>query len=333
MLLIALAWALIGIAPRPSRGQTTQPTPTAATTILPQLNCSIDGPCLVGRPVLFTVTIANTTKDSITFISYDNSGYPDSLHFAAAVWQANQQPTSVDAENGAKDHGDGGINVIAPGSSMQTPLAIAPLPAGEYSLAVGAEPSDNDAFPAINGAPITFKVVDDPAAIPKWDQAVLDGVRKDNWFDYYLMREYNVQVAINGLVADLGSTDANAVAIAANMLPSPNPDDSKAFLEKPVENAIAATLKRRTHWEVLEPLISLAHYNLTDAMLDALLSIAHTDFGPGVSDGYATAAVYELRLFPQKRVIDALHQLQTDKNPDLREAATNVLRNPIPLPD
>lgn len=334
--LTLIAAALWAIAPSASAAPgATQPS----TRLSGRLAIIADGASLAGRAVLLKATVTNTGDAPFYFWCGGPDRYPDAGKFVVILTDSAGNSHHVVATNGQYVRGSGIDYPIAPGASVAVPLAIAPLPAGVWTLRLASEEekwvdlsdqAGHVTWPKMpETAPLSITVTVDAAATAIWDQKLLGQLRDGNPFARHVATQYCSQLVEGSVLADLVADDAKVAFKAEETLFDMRrlpPGAGKA-----IQTAIYKQLHRprfEADQNLLACLVELAGRSPTDDMLESVLSVAHSkiDFPANELRMHAVSA---LRYFPQERAAEELSAFLHDQSERVRNAAQGAIDHPL----
>jgi HEAT repeat protein len=240
--------------------------------------------------------------------------YPPAVGLVARITDTNGQVQEARLSNDADGAISGPGGSINPGAFIDVPVMMKPLAAGSYTIQVGKGKS----------ARVTVK--EDAELARKWEQDLLEKIRKGNSFARHVVCTYLEgkqprKSLIDLLLKDLLSDDhqvAERVAWPLACLPE-LPPNSTAIIGKAMTKQIALVkTKSSATTQVLTSLAGLASTIGTDEALESVLTLAHTHEFRG-------NAVWALGRFKQQKAAQELRRFLKDESEELRFRSAQLL--------
>jgi HEAT repeat protein len=266
-------------------------------------------------PVLLTITLTNTGKEAISYwCGGPAMGYPAVPAVKVAVTDAKGNTRQLEVSNGQATAGSGLMVVVPPGKSVPIPAALAPLPAGSYTLQIG------------DGKRAQVTIKDDPELLKKREQDLLARAAKGEPFAGHAIAKHFSPGLAARLYNDLSAEDHETAWKAAQILHGVRdlPADAVPFLARAMRKQLALELGRqKRNTDVLVYLAILAGRIGTEEALEPILLLATSEMDGGVRG----SAVGMLEMFNLERATKELHNFLKRPDEEVRLAAARVLAN------
>lgn len=261
-----------------------------------------------GYPVVLSLVMTNTAKTPFTYWCGSPELYPGAHLFVVRVMDAKGAETPVLPENGQYTLGSGVDQEIKPGETVEVPAALDPLPAGRYSIHVGA------------GKAATVTVEQNAELGLKREQDVVRQIRAGREFGRFLSYKYPREAVTRQLVQDLAADDAGAAFVAARALFAQRtlPEGTGATIAAAMTKQLAA---KPSNGNLLVYLAILAANIGTDEARAPVLALAKSD----EYDEVRMHAVESLATFKQPEASAELRGLLKEWEPRVRLAAAAAL--------
>jgi hypothetical protein len=280
---------------------------------LPGLSCTdveADKSQPAGASILIRITVTNTGSTPISYWCGGPGQYPGAHHFSAHVTDEKGNTRKAALDNGQYLMGSGTNVQIQPGQSVTLPAALAPLPAGSYSIQVG------------DGKPAKLIVKDDPQLDRAREKDLVARIRLGEPFAQHVAGRFPTESVTRALIQELLSKDHQAALRASQALENLKkmPSECGATIAKAMRMRLTAEEIIIDHQYLLDSLAVVAANVGTDEALSAVLTLIHSSRG-------RWAAVAQLGRFKQEEATKALRGILKDNNEDKQFEAARALAN------
>lgn len=202
-----------------------------AAAALPAATLEIQGDPLqpANAPVLLELVVRNTGTTPISYWCAGPGDYPDARDFAAIVFSARPRGPLIptDLSNGQSDEAAGKAFEVVPGRTIRFPVAMPPLPPGEYDIKVACGFDGRMqgrimkvvTWPAMRSASaLHLSVRDDKQLIAVRDVSIVAKVREHDPFARHVASTWPRLSVRRELEKDLAGDDIVAADRAADGL-------------------------------------------------------------------------------------------------------------------
>jgi hypothetical protein len=260
---------------------------------------------------LVNVTLTNATEGQLSYWTGGPGRYPDARYFKAHITDSLGNSRQAAMSNGQYNAGSGGHIQIRPGGSTVMPAALAPQPAGEYSIQIGAG----------NKKMVTIK--DDPQLLRERETKLIERIRNGEPFAQHVASKYASKSTTGALLDELFNDDPQVVYHAAFTLSRmsefpPTAGDKVHSAVRKILTPEQLSKKGSDHAKIY--LAILAGRIKTDSALAAVLMLTRVDYP-------STNSVEVLAAFKQSDATNELYRLLGDKREEIRFSAARVLGN------
>jgi hypothetical protein len=239
--------------------------------------------------------------------------YLGAEHIPIHVTDGDGKSCEIVFGNGQAKMGSGVSFPIRPGESLAIPAALAPLPPGTYTIAVGT------------GKGVKIVIQNDPERLKAFEKTLLERARKKDRFAIWVAGEYPMKGLTSTLLHDLESADIPAASLAVEVLSVNSARKLPADYGPSLARALVR--HRESPGNFFRGLVWLCVRVGTEEMLDALLPLA-------ADDRWAVTAGQALATFQQERAITAARDLLKHPNKESRFHVARALagrRDPAAL--
>lgn len=174
------------------------------------LKVKLTGESIAGFPLLFQLDVTNHTKKPFEYWCGGPGLYPNASMFVADITDSDGESKKVVLHNGQYVEGSGVNHKVEKEASL--PAACDPLPPGKYTITVSCGPTAvlagafQEQWPEMKAAPISIEIRDEPQAIQRASEALLDLSAKSP-FAKHVARTYGIAPIVNEWLQQLLDDD------------------------------------------------------------------------------------------------------------------------------
>jgi len=303
--------------------------PIEHTGLSAKLEARLDGPWLTEFPLVFKLTMTNTSEKPIYYWCGGPDQYPPATNFTAELTNEKGETLRLPLTNGQYEVGSG-IN-LAVKTPQEFPAVCEPIAAGKYTLRIsgrtGGYRKDGkivETWPAMKSEPMMIEVVEDHAAVIEREKKFTENNKRTPFMRHVSVR-YGFDPDVKTWLEQLLSNDVKTVTRGLGELNRVQrfPSGADVILKQAaIRRGTQASINVKRPSDLLEKahrpdrfpdqlFVQIVRRLRTDAALDTLLIFVDDD----AVDKYAREhTIQALANFPQPRAKVELLRVIKDRN-------------------